>query len=315
MRNMTILSIDVGGTKVSGAISEQPNKLADNFIKQTPASKDALIDLLTKVIDESKKKTKDGLVGVGIGVAGLCDFENGLVVSSPNLPLTGVLLSDELSKKTQVPVFIDNDANMAALGEKTVGEGHDLNNFIFLTLGTGVGGGIFIDGELYRGSLGAAAEIGHMVILANGPRCSCGRLGCLEAMASGTAVTRMAEEVVLRTPRAMISLRVDGKPNTITSADVGELARDGDQESIQIFQFLGQSLGIGLGNLINIFSPEAIILGGGLAGAADLFLSTAINVALKTAIDPRASKVNIILSKLENDAGLYGAAAMVRLRI
>jgi len=312
---MTILSIDVGGTKVSGALSNGPNELSEKFTEPTPKIKDDLIDLLIKKIDESSKKIEDELIGVGIGVAGLCDHKNGLIVSSPNLPLSGVSLGEILSDKSGIPVFIDNDANMAALGEKTAGEGRDLNDFIFLTLGTGVGGGIFIDGELYRGSLGAAAEIGHMVIVANGPRCNCGRLGCLEAMASGTAVTRMAEEVVHQTPRAKISLQAGGKPNMITSEDVSALARGGDPESIEIFQVVGQSLGIGLGNLINIFSPEAIILGGGFSGATDLFLSTAINVMLKTAIDPRASEVKIEMSKLKNDAGLLGSLEMVRLKL
>ena len=312
---MTILSIDVGGTKVSGALSNGPNKLTDKFTEPTPKTKDELIDLLIKKIVDSNEKIEGGLVGAGIGVAGLCDHKDGLVVSSPNLPLTGVSLGEILLGKSGVRVFIDNDANMAALGERAVGEGRDLNDFIFLTLGTGIGGGIFINRELYRGSLGAAAEIGHMVISANGPRCNCGRLGCLESMASGTAITRMAEEVVLRTPRAKISLLVGGKPNVITSKDVSLLARDGDPESIEIFQMMGQSLGIGLGNLINIFSPEAIVLGGGLSGAADLFLSTAINVMLRTAIDPRASEVKIESSKLENDAGLFGAVEMVRLKL
>ena len=312
---MTILSIDVGGTKVSGILSNGPNKLTDRFVEPTPKTKNELIDLLIKKIAKANKKIDGGLVGVGIGVAGLCDHKDGFVVSSPNLPLTGVPLGEILQNKSGSRVFIDNDANMAALGERAVGEGHGLNDFIFLTLGTGIGGGIFIDGELYRGSLGAAAEIGHMVISANGPRCNCGRLGCLESMASGTAVTRMAEDVVLRTPRAKLSLLAGGKPNVITSKDVGSLARDGDPESIEIFRMIGQSLGIGLGNLINIFSPEAIVLGGGLSGAADLFLSTAINVMLRTSIDPRASEVKIKSSKLKNDAGLLGAVEMVRLEL
>lgn len=310
---MSVISLDIGGTKTAAAVINFDGEIETKLLEKTPTDPDRLIETVVALIDKLISDSPNPVRGVGIGIAGLVDHDRGLVVTSPNLPLSDLPVGKMIGDKINLPISIDNDANMAALGEKANGLGRDLDDFVFLTLGTGIGGGIFTGGSLYRGYLGAAAEIGHMVISAHGDRCNCGRLGCFEAVASGTAVARMGQEVAERMPRSELAKRAAGKPDKITAMDVSELARQGEPESLRIFQVVGQFFGIGFGNIINIFSPEAIILGGGFAGTADLFLPTANNIMLKTAIDPRAGEIKLELSSLGNDAGLYGAAAMMEL--
>jgi glucokinase len=306
---MAIVAIDVGGTKIWAAVLDSRLNISLERREATPQDKDQLISLIVEVISDLIKRAPQPIKAVGIAFAGLIDFRSGLIVKAPNLPISGISLREILAQKFKLPVAVDNDANLAAWGEKAVGVAKERKDFIGLTLGTGIGGGIIINGQIYRGYLGTAAEIGHMVVEIGGPKCNCGRHGCLESLASGTAIARMANEEIFSKPNSPLSKAVI-KTDKITGELVAGLARQGNQQAKKIFQRMGRVLGVALGSLINIFSPELIVLGGGMAKSADLFLSYTKEATLETAIDPRANKIELVVSKLGNRAGLLGAASL-----
>lgn len=303
------LAIDLGGTKTSWALVDNTYRLTDRREIPTPKSSDEIIALLRQIIRETKSAVEN-VRGVGIGVAGLVDFADGTIVAAPNLPLDGVRLTDELGSP-EIDCFIDNDANLAVLGELYTGAGQGHTLFIGLTIGTGVGGGIVADGELWRGSRGGAAEFGHMVVDGGGVPCPCGSRGCLEQMASGTALERFGREYVAAHPRSDLAALFAGNPANVSGLAIAEAARNGQEEAISLFNELGRWLGIGIGSLINIFNPELVVLGGGVASSLDLAMKTVRDQVRQVAVDPRAKETPLILSTLENTAGLIGAAGLV----
>lgn len=312
---MAVVAVDIGGTKLLVSVVDSGGEIIFKFRNNTPKSADDLVNLVIDSVNEASGRSAEKVTGVGLAVAGLVDHKSGLVVSSPNLPLTGIDLRGRIAARIDLPVFIDNDGNLAALGEWFKGSGRKLTDFVALTLGTGIGGGIFMGGRLYRGYFGTAAEVGHMIIEIDGPKCGCGRRGCFEAMASGTAVARMALERASAKPRSALAAALSGQSSDRLARIVEGLAQKSDLDSVNIFDEMGRALGVGLGNLINIFSPQGIIIGGGMANASGLFLSKARAAMIETAIDPRADQVVVGISTLANDAGLYGAAALAGLKI
>jgi len=310
---MAVIAADIGGTKLLLAVVKDSGAIVDRVKQGTPKTADELVDTLIHLVEEAVSRSEEKVKGVGIALAGLVEYKSGMVISSPNLPLSGLNLRNLIKDKIDLPIFIDNDANLAALGENILGSGRDWDDFIALTLGTGIGGGIIIGGEIYRGHLGTAAEIGHMVIVADGEVCNCGRRGCLEAMASGTAVNRMALAAQAEKPGSKLSREIGDHKDKAPSVIIAELARQGDKDAREIFKTMGRYLGIGLGNLVNIFSPQGIILGGGLSQIADLYLPAAQEALLATSIDPRADRVELKISSMGYDAGLIGAGAMAEI--
>lgn len=310
---MAVIAADIGGTKLLLSVVKDSGAIVGRVKKSTPKTADELVNALVELITEAISRSDEKVKGIGIALAGLVEYKTGLVISSPNLPLSGLNLRELMRDKINLPIFIDNDANLAALGENILGSGRNWDDFVALTLGTGIGGGIIIGGEIYRGYLGTAAEIGHMVIAAGGEVCNCGRQGCFEAMASGTAVSRMALAAKAGNPDSKLSHEIDSHKDKAPSVIVGELARQDDKDAQAIFKEMGWYLGIGLGNLVNIFSPQGIILGGGLSQIADLFLPAARESLLATSIDPRAGRVEVKVSTMGYDAGLIGAAAMAEI--
>lgn len=298
-----VVAVDLGGTKTAVAKVDSSYKISNLTTVPTYKQKEALLNSLTAEI-----KKLAPYQAVGLAVAGTVN-SSGVIISAPNLPLAGVNIKEILSKALAVRVFLDNDANLAALGEKTKGVAKPFNNFILLTLGTGIGGGIFLNGQLYRGYQGAAGEVGHMVVKAGGPLCACGRLGCLEALASGTALENQAAELIRQKPTANLA-QASQQKQTLDGQFLAEMAKQGDRDALQLWQQLGYFLGIGIGSLINIFNPEAVVLGGGLMAEAKLFLEIAKEAARKTVIDRRAQKTPVISGVLGPKAGLIGAAAL-----
>lgn len=303
------LAIDLGGTKTSWALADSEYRLSDRQEIPTPKSTDELLAALHQIIKDAKSATS-GLRGVGIGVAGLVDFADGTVVVSPNLPLDGVRLADEL-RSDGLDCFVDNDANLAVLGELYAGAGQGHKLFLGLTVGTGVGGGIVAEGGLWRGSRGGAAEFGHIVVDGGGVPCACGSRGCLEQMASGTALERFGREYVAANPTTDLGALFAGDPANVSGRKLAEAARAGQEEAIALFNELGRWLGIGIGSLINVFNPEIVILGGGVASSLDLAMEAIRGQVREIAIDPRAKETPLPLSTLENTAGLIGAAGLV----
>lgn len=313
MSEEIVVVADVGGTKISVSTLSKNYKFLSAFREETPKQLSRLVETLTDLLKKAIYEAKPAKpIGVGLAIAGLIDFNAGKVVISPNLPFSQTPLGQIVQEKLSLPVYLDNDANLAALGEKICGFGQGIANFAFLTLGTGIGGGVIVDNKILRGYRGTAGELGHMVIKAGGPHCSCGNYGCLESLASGSALERMAKELLEEKPHSLLAKKVRERgPEGLSGEMVAELARAGDPDALNIFKEAGEALGIGMGNILNIFNPELIVIGGGAAQSADLMLGFARPLMLQTAVDPEAEKTKILLSKLGNNAELLGAAALV----
>ena len=228
---------------------------------------------------------------------------------SPNLPgWRDVPLRDMVRERYGVDAFLVNDASAAALGEHRFGAGRGVSHLVLLTLGTGIGGGIIINGEMYGGACGSAGEIGHMVIDVNGPECACGNRGCLEALASGTAVARDAIRRIRQGEKSSLVEMVGGKIEDITAEKVGAAARNGDSLALDVLAQAANYLGVGMANLVNIFNPEMIVLGGGMAKLGDLLIDPARRVVAEKAFPISAQAVRIVTAQLGDEAGVYGAA-------
>ena len=296
------IGIDLGGTNLRVALVSEDGEIARKVKKASP---EEVLNSLSETIEEVKQ---GDITGIGLGVAGLIDRENGRVFSSPNYhAVEGLDLVEGIQRKFNVPVYLENDANCAALGENARGAGKDFENFVLLTLGTGIGGGIIYKGEL----LDAAAEIGHMSINAEAEKCPCGNIGCLENYASARAMIAKAVVMLEKGTESMLKNCCNGSIYKITPDDIYKSALEGDTLSREILRDAGRALGVGLANLINILSPEAIILAGGLIGAWNIYVQEAIKEASRRAFKDVFEAVKIIPSSLGDDAGVVGAASLV----
>jgi len=296
------IGIDLGGTNLRVALVSEDGEIARKVKKASP---EEVLNSLSETIEEVKQ---GNIEGIGLGVAGLIDRENGRVFSSPNYhAVEGLDLVEGIQRKFNVPVYLENDANCAALGEKARGAGKDFENFVLLTLGTGIGGGIIYKGEL----LDAAAEIGHMSINAEAEKCPCGNIGCLENYASARAMIAKAVAMLEKGAESMLKNCCNGSIYKITPDDIYKSALEGDTLSREILRDAGRALGVGLANLINILSPEAIILAGGLIGAWNIYVQEAIKEASRRAFKDVFEAVKIIPSSLGDDAGVVGASSLV----
>jgi glucokinase len=245
---------------------------------------------------------------VGFGIPALMDFDAGVAVSSVHLPLDGVPFRDLMAERLGMPVFVDNDANLAALAEQRVGAAAGFSNVVMLTLGTGIGSGIVLGGRLFRGSSGAAAEIGHMTIDEHGPPCqgTCPGRGCLEVFASGTAIGRLGTEAGGRAPESALG-RAVAQRGFVTGEEVTALAVAGDDIACSVMAAVGRSLGAGLASVVNIFEPETIVIGGGASAAGDLLLDPAREVVAQRALRPSRDVARIVPALLGEEAGMVGA--------
>jgi len=315
--------IDIGGTNTKIVLATEQGKALIGRQIPTPAvsdkSSEKIDDLLIRNMkdfldDPSTKKAlsessdSQGIEGIGIGIAGLIDRKNGTVLQSPNIPaLNGLRLREKFETAFSLPVVLENDANIYAYGEKWIGAGKEFDNFVMLTLGTGLGGGLIYKGNLYEGPV----EIGHMTIVPSGRYCTCGSYGCLESYASGRAIVDNAISSLEKGTESMLAKCCDGNFYKITPQTVYEMALDGDTFSREVFREAGQFLGIGIANLINIFSLEAVIIGGGLIGAWELFIDEVTKQVSKRAFKALSAKVSILKSALAKDAGSIGAAGLL----
>jgi len=310
-----VLAIDIGGTKIISAIISQDGQMLakERFPTLADEGPQAVIDRIFASVDRllgQGNMKPSQLHSISIAAAGAINFEKGMITESPNLPgWHNIALRDIMQEKYKLDTFLVNDASAAALGELRFGAGKGVRNLVLLTLGTGIGGGIIIDGELYTGATGGAAEIGHMTIEANGPRCDCGNIGCLESLASGTAVAKEAIERIKSGGKSSLVEMVKGKVEDITAEEVGVAARSGDPLARDIIDRAAFYLGVGLVSLVNIFNPEMIVLGGGMAKMGSPLLEPARKLVKERAFTMLAQAVRIVTAKLGNEAGIYGAAA------
>jgi len=301
-----IFAADLGGTHLRAATVDQKGHIHSRFKQHTPQNGDpnSIVDAIVKAVHECGCGE---ISAVSLVVPGTVNVEAGAVVKAPNLPcLDGFRLAEALSTQLALPAILENDANAAAVGEMWQGAAVGCKTIICLTLGTGVGGGIILDGKLWRGVDGAAAEIGHMCVDPfGGVACTCGSRGCLEVFASATAIVRMTREASPRHPGSVLQGREDR-----TAAMIFEAGQKGDELALEIFRRMGVYLGIGLANLINILNPEMIVIGGGVVNGWDLFEKHMHHEVEERAFPLLAARVKIVRAKCGDDAGLLGAARL-----
>ncbi len=307
MSDERVIAIDLGGTKLAAAVVDRKGAILRRRDQATEkSSQDALLGQLEAAADEFRD---DGVAALGIGIPSLIDQRAGRAGSSVNVPLAGVDLRDRLSHRFRLPVALENDANAAALAEHRFGAGRGTNHLVMLTLGTGIGGGLVLNGELYRGALGTAGELGHFTVDLDGPPCqgTCPGIGHFEALASGTAAERIAGEVADRTPGgALERARAGGRP--LDARLTTELARAGEPDAVEALETVGYHLGVGIAGYVNVFNPEVVVVGGGFSRAGDLVLEPARRVVAERALPPARDSVRIAQAELGPDAGVIGCA-------
>jgi glucokinase len=290
-----VIGVDLGGTKIAAGAVDRRGAVTARIERPTPtSSEDALLSELDELV-ESITQDVGGVEALGFGIPSTIDQRSGLAVSSVHVPLTDVDLRTRMGERFELPVAIDNDGNAAAIAEWKLGAGKGTRDMIMITLGTGIGGGLILDGRPYRGSMGAGAELGHMVLKYDGPPCigSCPGRGHFESLVSGTAANALAR-TVLSSPDA-------------TGRDLVLRASEGDARAREALAGFGRILGAGLASLVNVFNPEAIVIGGGFGEAGELLYGPAREVVAREALAPARDIVRIVPAELGAEAGLIGA--------
>lgn len=309
------IGVDVGGTKVLGGVVDQDGKVLKTARRDTPHEGGAA--LTRTIADVALELAADFEIdAVGLSAAGFVSSDRKTMLATPNIVgWNGVHLESELRSLINLPVVLENDANAAAWGEARFGAGRGLQHMLLLTIGTGIGGGIIVNGELLRGAFGIAAEVGHLRVLPEGHLCGCGARGCFEQYASGNALLRHAREAIAASPdmaRGLLA-RGDGTIAGLTGRAITEAAREGDQVALAAFNTTGQWLGAGIASLSVVLDPECVVIGGGVIDAGEILLEPT-RAALERYM-PFAGKhpsPRIIAATLGNEAGLVGAADLAR---
>lgn len=310
------IGIDVGGTNVKIALVDSNGKIGYSDTIPTRAEmgyeytvnnmKQAIRDLLT----ETKLSPKD-IEGIGFGLPGQVDFKSGIVRLITNIPgWVEIPLAKMIEDEFHIPTRIDNDVRCAALGELNFGAGKGCENLICITVGTGIGSGLIVNGKLVRGASNAAGEIGHIKLqMHDGPICGCGDTGCLEAFASGPSIVAMAEEYIMGGKSTKYREMANG--NDITPFIVAEAAKAGDAVAQRIYTKMGEYIGIGLASVVNLLNPEKIIIGGGVAGAGDILMTPLKETLKKRAMKIAGDTVEVVPAQLGNTAGVIGASLLI----
>lgn len=306
---MNAVGVDVGGTKIAAGVVSPEGRFLKEVRRPTANDRERLLEDIAGAISEVGEGHEVG--GVCLAVPGYILARENKVLSAANLEaIEGVPLKEELDDRTGLTVTVENDANAAAWGEFRFGAGKDVDHLLLVTLGTGVGGGVVSHGVLLRGARGMGGELGHVTVQATGPRCGCGNHGCLEALASGTAIRRRAREVAGERPDSALGRLAAER--TLLGEDVLDLARKGDEDSLRVLRESGTWLGIGLAAFVNVFDPEVIAVGGGVSGAGDLILEPARREVRLRSSSPSRDLVEIRKATLGPKSGVLGAAALAR---
>ncbi|WP_446899142.1 ROK family protein [Clostridium sp. LBM24168] len=310
MKKNYVIGVDLGGTKITGALSDIDSNILNKYTIQTNASEGeaAVLERVMEVIDmvlKNGNKSKKDIKAIGIGSPGPLDAEKGIIITTPNLPFKNFDLTGPIERKFEIPVYLDNDANVGAIGEFMFGAGKGTKNMIFITVSTGIGGGAIINGQIYRGNTCNALEIGHMTLEKNGPKCNCGNYGCAEVLASGTAIGKRGEKAALE--KEYTSLK---KYKKITSYEVFKEAKKGDRVASEILEKSLEYLGICVANVIIAFDPEMVVIGGGVSKGGDIVLKKIKQVVNTRCFNTIAESCRIVPAELGTDAGVIGAVAL-----
>jgi glucokinase len=306
-----VIGVDLGGTKLLAGVVDADLNVHHRVFRHAREGKgpDQLLDALVAAVEEAREAAGGEVRAVGFGVPSLVDPATGVANTTVHLPLRDVPLKDVMAERLGIPVAVDNDANAAMVAEHRHGAAIGATCAALLTLGTGIGGGIVVDGRVVRGAHGGAGEWGHMVIAADGPLCTCGNRGCLEMLVSGTALGRAAHEAAVTLPDSGFG-RALAAGRSITGMLATELAHDGDPIARDVVAGMGHYLGVGIGNVVNILNPEVVLVGGGVIAAGDLLLAPARQVVAERALAPSRDQVRIVPTRFGDASGMIGAAVL-----
>jgi glucokinase len=317
MPGRRIIGVDVGGSKLlAGAVD------TDFFVHRrvqrsvSGLDQSSLLRVIADAVQEARELAGGEVEALGLSIPARFDPRSGRAIASVSFPLGDVPIADVMAERLGLPVVVDNDANLAALAEHRAGAAHGCDQALMLTVGTGIGGGVIIDGELYRGAAGSAGELGHITIALDGPPCegNCPGRGCLQSLASGTALAREAIDGARRRPDSGLARALaQGRP--LEGPLVAELAHDGDAAARETIALIGTRLGVGIASLINIFNPEAVVIGGGVIGAGELLLGPARAEVARRALSPSREAAQIVAAHFGVEAAMVGAAAFALERL
>lgn len=310
MTKKYVIGIDLGGTKINGVVTDLNGEVLSQYTIPTNADQgekvvlDRIIQVIDNIIETSGKNISE-IKAIGIGSPGPLDAKKGIIITTPNLPFKNFELVKPIQDRYGLPTYLDNDANVAAIGEFMFGAGKGTENMIYITVSTGIGGGAIINGKIYRGNTSNALEIGHTTVLPDGPRCNCGNYGCAEALGSGTAIGREATKAV--ESGADTTLKNYEK---VTSYEVFKEAENGDKVAKEILNRSLSFLGICVANMIVTFDPEMVVIGGGVSKGGQIVFDKVQEVVNKRCFKAMSESCKILPAKLSTDAGVIGAAAL-----
>lgn len=317
MSDRLAIGVDAGGTKIAGVLVRLKSEpeILDRRIVDMPADdpEAALATIVT--VGRALVGNQPRVRAFGIGAAGMVDLE-GVMRWAPNVAWRNLRLAERVGRAIGLPTYADNDANVAAWGEFRFGAGREVEHMLLVTVGTGIGGGIVSEGRLFRGASGFAAEIGHIVVEPNGPRCGCGNLGCWEQVASGRAIGRLGKEAAARDPGGLLASLAGGDAALVDGPIVTTAAMRGDPVAIGVLAEVGRRLGQGIAGFVNALDPQLVVVGGGAVEAGDLLLEPARRAYLDAVEGPdHRPVVEIVAARMGNDAGAVGAADLALRRV
>jgi glucokinase len=303
------IGIDIGGTKIGGGLVTPSGEVLERDKVATPDTTGAIVDATEALIGRLRARAP-GAVAIGVGAAGLVEWPSGHIRWAPNNAYVDLPLGKLLTERTGLPAWVDNDANVAAWAEARFGAGEGAGDLVLIAVGTGIGGGLVLDGKVYRGSTGIGAELGHVIVDVAGPPCACGRAGCLESMASGSALGRFGREAAAADPDGLLA-RLAGSPDAVTGLTVAQAAGQDDKVALELFERLGFWLGVGIANAITIFDPAVVVIGGGLIANGELLLAPARAATARLAFGAgHRTLPPVVPARLGPEAGVVGAAAL-----
>lgn len=306
-----VIGIDAGGTKLLGGVVDE-QMVVHHRVHRTwrGADRQETLDIFTDAVEEVRAAAPE-VEAIGFGIPALVEWEAGVSRWSNHLPLDGVPFRDLMSERLGLPVVVDNDGNASILAEARRGAAQGAQHAVMISLGTGIGGGLWLNGAVYRGSSGVGAELGHVVLQLHGPECpgDCPGIGCFEALVSGNAIGREGRRVAEAQPDSALGRRLAAEQE-ISGGIVTEMAHDGDELAREVLGVIGERLGFGLVGLVNTFNPEVIVIGGGAARGGDLLLEPARRVISERALPPAREGLRVLPAHYGDEAGMMGAALM-----
>ena len=317
-----VVGVDMGGTKILAAVINAKGEIVQQAKRATKPKKgpEEVIERITRCIREAIDSTElkpSQIRAIGIGSPGPLDPETGVIIFAPNLGWSNVPLKAKLEANLSIPTFVDNDVNVGTLGEYAFGAGRGVKNLVGIFVGTGIGGGIILDGKLFHGVNKTAGEVGHMIVEVKGPRCGCGNFGCLEAVASRTAITRDLQKAILKKgKKSKLTELNGGNLDLIRSKAIARAVKHGDKPTIKVVQRAAKYLGISVASIVHFLNPEMVVLGGGVVEAmGDSLLDPIRHAAAEYALPTTMDGVQIVAATLGDNAGVIGASVLARERL